>query len=128
MELHKKRVHLNVRNYKCNICGDTFKKSIGLKTHMYRHTGEKPFKCTHEGCEKYFRSTNIRELHMRLHTGEKPYHCTIDGCNRRSTYWVDFSRHKYRQHAIFTKKFICHICTEVFPEGTRLKAHMKVHE
>jgi hypothetical protein len=40
--------------YVCNICSRPFSRPSSLKIHTHSHTGEKPYKCKHEGCDKWF--------------------------------------------------------------------------
>lgn len=63
-----------------------------------------------------------------MHTGEKPYSCSVESCDRRFSYKVDLKRHKYSTHGIYTNKYPCEICAEIFPENMLLKKHMKKHE
>lgn len=109
----------------CNICGKILCSNYALQAHINSHTGEKPIKCSHEGCSKTFRHESSRIEHMRMHTGEKPFHCTIDGCDQRYAYRVDFNRHKFKVHGIYTRKYPCQICTEIFPEKHILTKHME---
>lgn len=124
---HHKLSHLKERNFQCSECGKTFRSKHLLQVHVYCHTGEKPFGCTFKGCTRQFRSKPQRIEHMRSHTGEKPFKCLEVGCDRQFAYAVDFKRHKFNLHGIFTKKFPCQICAEVFPENMILKKHMKKH-
>lgn len=80
---HLRSIHLNIRDFKCAFCDLEFKSKLALKTHTYKHTGEKPYACQHEGCDRKFRSKSGRIEHNRSHTGEKPFLCTIDGCEQR---------------------------------------------
>tara|TARA_X000000368_G_scaffold262012_1_gene207398 strand:- start:906 stop:1142 length:237 start_codon:yes stop_codon:yes gene_type:complete len=45
------------------------------------HTGEKPFPCSHEDCDKAFAKKEHLIKHFCTHTGDKPYKCDVDGCD-----------------------------------------------
>lgn len=55
------------RRNRCNICQKQFKRPSSLQTHLYSHTGEKPFVCDWGNCWRLFsvRSNMIR--HKKLH-------------------------------------------------------------
>ena len=44
-------------------------------------TGEKPFECEVEGCDRRFANSSDRKKHMHVHTTDKPYYCRINGCD-----------------------------------------------
>lgn len=47
--------------------------------------GEKPYKCTWEGCEWRFARSDELTRHYRKHTGAKPFRCKVcDRCFSRS--------------------------------------------
>ena len=35
----------------CDFCENTFNRKEHLTGHMRRHSGERPYKCTHKGCD-----------------------------------------------------------------------------
>lgn len=128
LQNHHRLTHLNIRNFKCMVCGQALKSKLALQLHTYKHTGEKPYSCPHEGCERKFRSQSNRDEHNRSHTGEKPYLCTVDGCEQRFRFSVDFRRHKQKIHGIESIKcFPCTTCGEVLTKNSLLVKHMKLH-
>lgn len=125
---HIRYIHENEpKQFICTICGSAQRKKHLLWEHMNRHNGVKPYACTYDGCEMRFFSKARRTEHGRAHTGEKPFCCPIDGCDSRFAYAVDFKRHKFKAHGIYTKKYNCTICAEVLPENRLLKKHMETH-
>lgn len=127
LQQHLDLKHFNVRNFMCSTCGKSFKTKTELEIHMIRHTDEKPVECPFTGCTRRFTSINNRDTHMRTHTGEKPFKCTADLCGRQFKYIIDFKRHKFKAHGIFTKMFPCTICDQVLPENSMLRKHMRTH-
>lgn len=125
---HIRYIHQNEpKQFICTICGSAQRKRHLLWEHMNRHNGIKPYRCAYDGCEMRFFSKARRTEHARTHTGEKPYICDLDGCNNRFAYAVDFKRHKFKIHGIYTKKYNCTICSEILPENRLLKKHMETH-
>ena len=47
---------------------------------MRTHTGEKPYKCGHPGCDYAAAQSGALTNHSRTHTGAKPFVCDYEGC------------------------------------------------
>ncbi len=40
-------------------------------------SGEKPFRCEFEGCDRRFANSSDRKKHSHVHTSDKPYNCKV---------------------------------------------------
>lgn len=56
-------------------------------------TGEKPFKCEHEGCDRRFANSSDRKKHSHVHTSDKPYNCRVAGCDKSYTHPSSLRKH-----------------------------------
>lgn len=48
-------------------------------------SGEKPYICPYEGCNKRYSNSSDRFKHTRTHYVDKPYYCKMVGCLKRYT-------------------------------------------
>ncbi|KAK9722826.1 hypothetical protein K7432_002365 [Basidiobolus ranarum] len=55
------------KRYKCTLCDKKFKRPSSLKTHMFSHTGEKPYSCQAMGCRKRFSVLSNLRRHSKIH-------------------------------------------------------------
>ncbi|CAG8974046.1 hypothetical protein HYALB_00010918 [Hymenoscyphus albidus] len=51
--------------YICQTCNKAFSRPSSLRIHSHSHTGEKPFKCPHQGCGKAFSVRSNMKRHER---------------------------------------------------------------
>ncbi|KAI1755960.1 hypothetical protein F4782DRAFT_376423 [Xylaria castorea] len=51
--------------YICQTCNKAFSRPSSLRIHSHSHTGEKPFKCPHNGCGKAFSVRSNMKRHER---------------------------------------------------------------
>ncbi|XP_009242748.2 zinc finger protein GLIS3 isoform X1 [Pongo abelii] len=132
---HIEKVHIDQRkgeDFTCFWAGcprryKPFNARYKLLIHMRVHSGEKPNKCTFEGCEKAFSRLENLKIHLRSHTGEKPYLCQHPGCQKAFSNSSDRAKHQ-RTH-LDTKPYVCQIpgCTKRYTDPSSLRKHVKAH-
>lgn len=66
------------KKHKCKVCEKRFTRPSSLQTHMYSHTGEKPFACDVEGCGRHFSVVSNLRRHRKVHKGEGRDHSSPD--------------------------------------------------
>ncbi|GAB1606644.1 zinc finger protein GLIS3-like [Argonauta hians] len=98
-----------------------------LLIHMRVHSGEKPNKCTYEGCNKAFSRLENLKIHLRSHTGEKPYLCQFSECQKAFSNSSDRAKHQ-RTH-LDTRPYACQVvgCTKRYTDPSSLRKHFKNH-
>ncbi|PVD23715.1 hypothetical protein C0Q70_16988 [Pomacea canaliculata] len=111
----------------CQRHGRSFNARYKLLIHMRVHSGEKPNKCTFEGCNKAFSRLENLKIHLRSHTGERPYLCQHDGCNKSFSNSSDRAKHQ-RTHQD-TKPYACSVpgCSKRYTDPSSLRKHFKNH-
>lgn len=74
LQVHE-RAHTGEKPFKCRVdgCDKAFATGYGLKSHTRTHTGEKPYKCPQDECGKAFKTSGDLQKHVRTHTGEDDY-------------------------------------------------------
>lgn len=56
-------------------------------------SGEKPFRCEFEGCDRRFANSSDRKKHMHVHMNDKPYLCKVKGCEKSYTHPSSLRKH-----------------------------------
>ncbi|KAJ8104175.1 hypothetical protein POJ06DRAFT_14636 [Lipomyces tetrasporus] len=62
------------KKHKCPICHKRFTRPSSLQTHMYSHTGEKPFTCDFRGCGRKFSVVSNLRRHKKIHSSSSRSH------------------------------------------------------
>lgn len=135
----------------CDICLKSFANVQVLKTHMRRHTGERPYFCTL--CEKTFTQKNGLIVHMHTHANEQfPCHecglvfTQLRSLKRHSKYHTGELQMKrsasgqYNEFKVrvckalsdtgvqeYENVFRCNFCDKDFKTGSQLMVHRRVH-
>lgn len=91
---HKRRVHDDVKDSLCTICGLALFDKTALKTHMRSHSIERPFNC--DICDATFRHRFDVVVHKRLHTGERPFQCSF--CDQTFIANTNMTKHLKAKH------------------------------
>uniref|UniRef100_A0A8D0L5X7 GLI family zinc finger 1 n=1 Tax=Sphenodon punctatus TaxID=8508 RepID=A0A8D0L5X7_SPHPU len=129
--INNEHIHGEKKEFVCHWCECSreqrpFKAQYMLVVHMRRHTGEKPHKCTFEGCSKAYSRLENLKTHLRSHTGEKPYVCEHEGCSKAFSNASDRAKHQNRTHSN-EKPYVCKIpgCTKRYTDPSSLRKHVK---
>lgn len=154
---HMTRLHMaggeaQLKPFCCEFCGIRMSQQGNLKMHMRIHTGEKPYPCLIDGCEKRYSSNSERKEHMRVHTKEKPFKCNqcsaaFGSSSKRKSHQTnihsDYRKYKceecgksfkllrtYKNHLLThtnIKPYHCHVCGRDFRQRGAFKVHMNIH-
>uniref|UniRef100_A0A8D8LYK4 Transcriptional activator GLI3 n=2 Tax=Cacopsylla melanoneura TaxID=428564 RepID=A0A8D8LYK4_9HEMI len=129
--INNDHIHANKKSFicrweECTRDEKPFKAQYMLVVHMRRHTGEKPHKCTFEGCSKAYSRLENLKTHLRSHTGEKPYTCEYPGCSKAFSNASDRAKHQNRTHSN-EKPYVCRVenCTKRYTDPSSLRKHVK---
>ncbi|CAL4104542.1 unnamed protein product [Meganyctiphanes norvegica] len=129
--INNDHIHANKKAFvcrwkECSRDEKPFKAQYMLVVHVRRHTGEKPHRCTFEGCFKAYSRLENLKTHLRSHTGEKPYMCEFPGCTKAFSNASDRAKHQNRTHSN-EKPYVCKApgCSKRYTDPSSLRKHVK---
>ena len=109
------------QHYTCTICFQLFKEAKTLEDHIALHMRKRPHKCSF--CPKAFRDPGSLQKHVRVHTGEKPYKCT--SCYQSFAEYSSLRKH-LRVHT-GEQPYRCQYCSKAFSISGNLQRHVLIH-
>lgn len=119
MKKHLQLVHLKLELFVCEICARTFKYSRSYIEHKRKHTGERPFKCDFDSCDKSFTTTKQKRLHVNVHHLARTYTC--EHCKKKFKYELYLKKHIREEHS--ERTFKCNLCEFTAKQRSLLKKH-----
>eukprot|EP00102_Acyrthosiphon_pisum_P014398 XP_008184432.2 PREDICTED: zinc finger protein 26-like [Acyrthosiphon pisum] len=114
-ELHDKAV--------CEVCGRTFKSSMGLNIHRRYHNGSRDFACG--SCDKSFLNKSTLREHEISHMDVKPFQCHI--CGQYLSRASRLRSHVKTHRAAESTDQLCYCCGQcgyVAPNPTAVAEHI----
>ena len=123
MEDHVRRVHTEVKKFKCDKCDKSYSRPSGLHNHKMTKHDKTTVECP--DCMRRINSVKISD-HMRVVHGDRPYKCTICGKNFSHIYNLKF--HKNTVH-LAIQNCKCSLCNKAFGGKSNLLRHTRnIHE
>ncbi|CAC5373227.1 unnamed protein product [Mytilus coruscus] len=116
----KKKYDTTTR-FRCKECGKCIRGIIRYRTHVYEHTGIKPFECEH--CDKRFTTLKTKKIHMMRHTGGQQFLCYL--CGKGFSTSISLKSHINIHEKGGNIMVKCELCRRVFRTKNRYEKHMQ---
>ena len=111
----------NTQKFVCEVCGAEYTSKCGLKSHMRKHTGDRPFVC--EICNRRFHISSSLIEHRKTHSDAKNIICKV--CGERFRFKSSLRAHS-RKH-MTVKEHKCSTCEKSFHFLLDLRRHETTH-
>lgn len=121
LKKHMLEMHVDLKPYTCETCGQAYKNKNALEIHVGMHNGVRPFQCHY--CDKSFTQKVALIRHLPMHTGEAPYQC--HQCGKRFIHHTSYNMHLLSHSK--KKQYKCDICDKLLFSTSHLKRHQKIH-
>ena len=123
---HYKRIHLKLKNHKCNFCDKAFTDKKDLTNHIERHENKKNYKC--DLCNKTFNAKDGLATHQKINHKAESIKVNCNLCNKQFASLNTLRSHTKEKHELI-KPFQCRPCNKSFTRNWLLKNHTKnIHE
>ena len=125
MKLHIDAVHLGLKPYKCDICGESFTQPTHVRTHkkhVHNDNEDPRFQC--DECLKFFRGNrDLNEHKIRMHSDIKRFKCEV--CDHRTNSSQALKRHAFIHKGYDERPFQCDDCKRRFVFQGEVNEHRK---
>uniref|UniRef100_A0A182MZI5 C2H2-type domain-containing protein n=1 Tax=Anopheles dirus TaxID=7168 RepID=A0A182MZI5_9DIPT len=118
--------------YRCEHCGQTFKRQDAHDRHLFQHTGVHEYQCLEAGCGKAYTNRSHLARHVRAKHLERPAEreppraCKHPGCGKMFASEQKMMRH-FRALHLHGRSYKCDDCGEQFTRKVQLRWHRYQH-
>ncbi|KAB7496499.1 Zinc finger protein 76 [Armadillidium nasatum] len=108
----------------CSYCKESFSTGYALKTHIRKHTGEKPYVCPNFACQKKCKTSGDLLRHIRTHTGKERGHLNVKFVQKPSVHRI-----LGMFICVFIQPYTCDHegCGKKFSSATNYQNHLRIH-
>ncbi|KAG5666440.1 hypothetical protein PVAND_014468 [Polypedilum vanderplanki] len=118
--------HTTFNEYVCKTCLKGYKQKRLLEEHIRsKHTGQRIFKCSFDGCESAYFSMSAVRKHLKSHEFEN---VTCEMCGKIYKNLSSLNAHVRLSHSKIEFKCEIEKCEKIFKSKCFLKNHLKSHE